>query len=256
MDFWKNRPPAPNEFGGIRLIRVDKDRGLDAVITSNTLVGRDTHFTNRRTAACTGPDCSYCLDNVPARWHGYISICSTRLTSQAVLELTALAAQPIIDYQDRHGSLRGARLRASRKGNKHNSPVTCEVLPSDLDQRTLPRGVHLENFLAVIWHLDGKSQTGQGIPPPGPNIRDTLCGNPLEQTPHPPQLPLEPEPDPCPTLSPSTAKAAPWPPAAADATMPSPATAPASAADSTTASDATTPPKTPESKDPPPSSNT
>lgn len=194
MHNWKNRPPAPNEFGGIRLIRVPKGKTLELIITSNVLVGADTHFTQRRTVPCDGPSCAYCLDGSPTRWHGYVSICSTRLTSQAVLELTSLAAQPIIDYQDRHGSLRGARLRATRVGNHDNSPVHCSLEPADIDLRTLPTPVHLENFLSVIWHLDGQPSNSNGKPPRGPNTRNTPDADTPPRTPQP----ENPEPDPNP----------------------------------------------------------
>jgi hypothetical protein len=187
MENWKNRPPAPNEFGGIRLLRVPKAKTLELLITSDHLIGCDTHFSHRRTIPCTGPNCPLCLDGSPARWHGYVSICSTRQNAQAVLELTALAAQPVIDYQDRHGSLRGARLKAMRVGNHDNSPVNCSLEPSDVDLRTLPAAVHLENFLTVIWHLDKPNGNGQEKPHPGPNIRNT-GGT------HPPGSPAQPSP--------------------------------------------------------------
>ena len=188
MDNWKNRPPAPNEFGGIRLLRVPKAKSLEMLITSDTLIGCDTHFSHRRTIPCTGPGCPLCLDGSTPRWHGYISICSTRHTAQAVLELTALAAQPVMDYQDRHGSLRGARLKATRVGNHDNSPVHCSLEPSDVDRRTLPEGVHLENFLTVIWHLDQPNGNGNGTPPHPPNLTNNSGTPPPASTaplPHP-----------------------------------------------------------------------
>jgi hypothetical protein len=191
MDNWKNRPPQPNEFGGVRLLRVPKGKTLDLLITSDTLIGCDTHFSHRRTIPCTGPNCPMCLDGQPARWHGYVSICSTRQTAQAVLELTALAAQPVIDYQDRHGSLRGARLTASRVGNHENSPVHCSLTPSDTDLRQLPSAVHLENFLSVIWHLEKPNGNGHGDPPPGPNIRNNPETDPPGSTAQPSLLPEE-----------------------------------------------------------------
>jgi hypothetical protein len=183
MENWKNRPPKPNEFGGIRIMRIPKGKGLDLLITSATLVGADTHFAQRRTIPCSGPACALCLDGSPVRWHGYVSICSTRLSAQGVLELTALAATPLIDYQDRHGSLRGASLRAARTGNHDNSPVHCSVNPSDIDLRTLPPAVHLEQFLAVIWHLDAQPAQLDLSPHRGPNIRNTLPDDPSQRTP-------------------------------------------------------------------------
>lgn len=153
MPVWINRPPAPTEFAGIRLGRVQVNKPLEAIITCDHLVGAITHFARRRTQPCTGADCPWCLDAIPGRWHGYLSVLSTRTRSQYILELTALAAVAVADYEERKGSLRGAMIVATRIGNKPNSPVTCTVSPSDADLRTLPRGVNLEKFLCTIWHV-------------------------------------------------------------------------------------------------------
>jgi hypothetical protein len=148
---WINRPPAPTDFAGIRLIRVQPGKNLEAYVTSTTMVGLNTHFAHRRTVPCTGPNCPCCLAAIPARWHGYISICSPRTKTSYVLELTALAAAPIADYLDKKGTLRGAYVQAHRTGSKPNSPVQLTISASDVDLRTLPGGVDLEKFLMTIW---------------------------------------------------------------------------------------------------------
>jgi hypothetical protein len=121
---WQNRPPEPTEFAGIRLVRVGPGKSIEAIITCDHLIGANTHFAHRRTQPCTGPDCSLCRDAVPARWHGYLSIWSTRNRSQAVLELTALAAVPVADYDDRKGGLRGALITATHRCTLPSRPKT------------------------------------------------------------------------------------------------------------------------------------
>jgi hypothetical protein len=166
MDHWTDRPPAPTEFAGIRLLRVPPRACYDAIITSPKMVGRYTHFVNRRTVPHTDGDCQPCLDGHIPRWHGYVSIYNPATHSHSVLELTALAAGPLADFEDRHGSLRGAELRAQRIGSAPNSPVRCIVTAADHDQRKLPRAVDLRKFLCTIWRLPYTEPTQQQPPQP------------------------------------------------------------------------------------------
>lgn len=192
MDDWINRPPAPTEFAGIRLIRVATAKTLEAIITCDHLVGRNTHFAKRRTQPCTGPDCPWCADATPAHWHGYLSVLSTRNRTQLVLELTALAAGPVADYDDKKGSLRGAMLVAQRTGNRPNSPVQATISPSDADLRTLPRSVNLKKFLCALWSIPYESEHVRPETPIRPNIRNTHEADPPASPPLPSRFPQHP----------------------------------------------------------------
>lgn len=174
MPIWQDEPPQPHEFGGVRLLRVPPRGWTHGTITSHRLIGTYTHFSSRRTQPCSGPTCSLCAEGQPPRWHGYLSILSSSSARHLVLELTALAAQPVAEYQKRHGSLRGATIKAERAGNRPNSPVHVEVTPADTDLRTLPAEVHIRRYLATIWGIElDPSETG---PKPNgrPHIRDTI----------------------------------------------------------------------------------
>jgi len=162
MSDWDDNPPGPTEFAGIRLIRVPKGTIMQGVITSTTMVGRYTHFVRRRTIPHFDADCPECLSGSEARWHGYISIWAPTGHAHSVLELTALAAAPVKDFLDRHGSLRGAEIYAKRMGNAANSPVQVTVNAADWDLRKIPQPVDLRAFLCTIWRipLEGK-ETGE-----------------------------------------------------------------------------------------------
>jgi len=191
-DLWKNEPPAPTEFAGIRLGRVQAGRDYEAIITSDAMVGRDTHYWKRRTTPCTGPDCPCCLDGTPARWHGYLSVLSTRSRTHHVLELTALAAVPVAEYARRKGSLRGALIQARRLGNRPNSPVNLTCSASDADLRTLPRGVNLKRFLCTIWNIPYDCEDVTSAPHLGPNIRNSLLADPPGSSPQSLRFPIHP----------------------------------------------------------------
>ena len=191
-ELWKNEPPAPTEFAGVRLLRVGTGKVADAIVTSDILIGRDTHYWKRRTNPCTGPDCPCCLDAVPARWHGYLSVLSTHSRTHFVLELTALAAVPVAEYAKRKGSLRGALIHAARLGNKPNSPVNVQISGSDADLRTLPHGINLKRFLCTIWNVPYDCEDVEPEPTAGQIIRNSILADPPTSPAEPLRFPIHP----------------------------------------------------------------
>ena len=185
MGNWQDRPPPPREFAGLRLTRVAKSKSITGIITCDEMVGRNTHFEHRRTVPCAGDACELCLERNQKRWHGYVSICSTRSTTQIILELTDLASQPIIEWFDRRGSLRGTRIIAERKGNFDNSPVSCTLEINDVDLRTLPASPDLRRFLQMLWKLPPENGNEKDLTAPRPNIRNILIADPPGSTTQP-----------------------------------------------------------------------
>jgi hypothetical protein len=149
---WKDTPPKPNEFAGIRIIRVPQSKSIHGIITCQSLKGHDTHYAHRRTQPCTGATCPLCLDGNVPRWHGYISIVNPATRHHVVLELTALAATPIHEFATRGNALRGAEITATRLGNRPNSPVEIQISAADIDHANLPPPVNLVAFLEHLWH--------------------------------------------------------------------------------------------------------
>jgi hypothetical protein len=165
MSDWYDDPPGPTEFAGIRLFRIPTGKIYQGVITSPTMVGRYTHYVRRRTIPHFDRDCPECLTGSEARWHGYISVYSLGGHAHSVLELTALAAGPIKEFQERHGSLRGSEIWAQRMGAAPNSPVQTRVNAADHDLRTIPQPVDLRAFLCTIWRIPLDGQADRPAPP-------------------------------------------------------------------------------------------
>jgi len=151
MPEWSNRPPQKSEFAGIRLVRVPAKGSIRGLVTSTHLLGCLTHYYRQRTAPCEGVNCQACRDGHAPRWHGYISYLDANGHNHRVLELTALAAQAVAEFDDRNGTLRGAIFYAERTGGRPNSPVAVTVEPHDTDLRKLPDPLDLEKFLTTIW---------------------------------------------------------------------------------------------------------
>jgi hypothetical protein len=165
MPIWQNEPPEPSDFAGIRIFRVAASATTTGFCTSSRITGCATHYAHRRTQPCEGAGCKICETHGPARWHGWIGLATIKSRYVAVLELTALAAQPLADYLLRHGSLRGALISASRIGNRSNSPVQCRIEPSDTDLRTLPPEIDMQRFLTTLWNPDSRRHTQPDLNP-------------------------------------------------------------------------------------------
>lgn len=184
---WSDRPPAPTEFAGLRLIRVAAGSRAAGICLSQNLIGCYTHYTRRRTIPCEGAGCQFCEDSGPPRWHGYVALQSLANKTVAVLELTALAAVPLADYLDRQGTLRGARIDATRTGSRANAPVTATVQPADIDLRQLPREPNVRRFLEILWDVKPSTQARELAPPLGQNIRNITGPNGAGQSRQPAQ---------------------------------------------------------------------
>jgi len=55
------------------LVRTPANRSLKAVVTSDALIGTDTHFWGGHTVPCERPECDACNHGIAYRWHGYLS---------------------------------------------------------------------------------------------------------------------------------------------------------------------------------------
>jgi hypothetical protein len=146
------------------LRRVKPGKTLVTAITSEDLIGCKTHFWGGRTVPCETPNCKACAEGVPWRWHAYIACYDPGPNEHWLLELTAPAAQKLLEYRSIYGTLRGCKLRAHRANFARNSRLLLETSPLDLTKITLPAAPHLERCMAIIWNLPLPAirATGQG----------------------------------------------------------------------------------------------
>lgn len=159
---WSNRPPEGSSHPSFPLMRAPSKGNLQAYVISDDLVGLPTHFAQHRTMPCEGNGCKHCAEGYSWRWHGYLAILSPRTHAKAILELTAQACEPIADYRDAHGTLRGALIEVWRPSQKPNGRVAVRLAPADLRGRQLPDPPHLETVLCHIWgiHPDNVKDNG------------------------------------------------------------------------------------------------
>jgi hypothetical protein len=164
MPTYTNAPP-PNPRGHtLTLIRVPPGQPLVAIVTTDDLIGTNTHFWGGRTVPCETPNCKPCREGQPYRWHAYLGIYEPNTAKQAILELTANSAHRFVEYRLAHGTLRGCHFRAQRANYSRNSRVIIETKPADLEKINLPPPPDTIRILSIIWNLPATAQrpTGQG----------------------------------------------------------------------------------------------
>lgn len=159
MPTWTRSPPETPGGHGLPLVRTPAQGFLEAIVTSDELIGTDTHFYGGHTVPCERPNCPACHDGIRFDWHGYISAVNPRDGLHFIFEMTHQAAGPFADFKANHGSLRCAQFHAYRWNKRRNGRVIVKVEMSATPSSALPAAPDLENVMSIIWRL------------PKPNVR-------------------------------------------------------------------------------------
>jgi len=162
MPNWSNRPPDGCLNQGLPLVRTPARGVLSGIVSSTDLVGCTTHYYKGRTQPCTAPNCEACNEQVPYRWHAYLTIFNPRTATHALLELTAQASQPAFDFFERHGTLRGAILETTRPSAKPNGRIIVRLRQATPDDPKPPKEPNIKKILAVIWNLPANAVNQSG----------------------------------------------------------------------------------------------
>lgn len=153
MPNWTHNPPDDPRGYGLPIIRTPANRTLKAVVTSDQLIGCDTHFWGGHTVPCTRPDCEADKAGIAYRWHGYISAFNPADELHFVFEMTAQAAAKFTTYREEHHTLRCCQFEAWRWGHKKNGRVILKLQHSAIPTHALPEAPDLANVMAIIWRL-------------------------------------------------------------------------------------------------------
>jgi hypothetical protein len=159
---YTNRPPENPSGHGLDLVRTPPAKKLVAAFTTPELIGCATHFYGGRTVPCSGDDCAAHADGVPWRWHGYVGAYNPAIDYHFLFEMTAQAAEPIVNWFDQYGTLRGAQFTAVRHGQRANGRVKIQVKSLDLIKYPIPDAPDVPRLLAVIWNLPDRAIENAG----------------------------------------------------------------------------------------------
>lgn len=168
MPTWSTDVPKRHRGPAFPIRRTPTSRPIVAIVTSDDLIGTDTHFWGGHTVPCEAPECDACQNGVPYRWHGYLAAIDTKSHLHFIFEMTAQAAENFKDFLTAHGTLRGCLFEAKRLKAAINSRVCIRCKPADLREQHLPTAPDLRKCMAIIWNL----------PDPDVAIAGTLKGVP------------------------------------------------------------------------------
>jgi hypothetical protein len=164
MPAWSNKPPAVEKHLAFQLQRTPQDRPLCGIVTSEDMIGCNTHYWGGRTVPCEAPNCKACNESMPYRWHAYMSVYSEKSREHFLFEVTARAAVAFEQYRMAHGTLRGCLFNAVRPKRAKNSKVEIITKPADLTKYHIPDPPDLIKAMSVIWQLPAAGlPTSEGL---------------------------------------------------------------------------------------------
>ncbi len=147
----------------MRLRRTPGPGSLTATVTCDRLIGCPTHFFQRRTIPCEGDGCPSCQEGLGWRWHGYVTAVDHTTHEHFIFEMTAQAAEPFLEYFNRHGTLVGCILRSTRLGQSNNGRVMIRCTPQDLTRINLPTPPDVAQCLCKIWNVPNSETEVDGL---------------------------------------------------------------------------------------------
>lgn len=158
MPKWSTTPPADSRGPGLPLRRTPPAAKLEAIATSEDLLGCPTHYFRSRTIPCEQPNCEPCAQGFSWRWHAYVAALDISSNEHFIFECTAAAAEIFAAHRDKYGSLRGCHFRAERTSKTPNGRVLLRTKPANLANINLPDAPDVAAALAHIWNIP-KSDT-------------------------------------------------------------------------------------------------
>lgn len=176
MPHWSSDIPDDPRGHGLPLERCPAGQPMEAIATSDNLIGTDTHYWGGHTVPCTGHGCEACEAGNQYRWHAYLSCFDPHTQVHFIFECTAAAAKPFAEFREQHKTLRGCQFVAYRYKRAKNGRVIIRCTPTAMNHAVLPPSPNLANVMAIIWRLplDDVFQAGQlrghprvHAPPPG-----------------------------------------------------------------------------------------
>jgi len=153
MPAYTNQPPRDASGTALPILRTPANGTLRACVTSDDLIGTNTHFWGGHTVPCTPPDCEACRNGVPYRWHAYLTAIHSKKSLHFLYEMTAPAAEMFVAYRAKRSSLRRCIFEAYRWRSSANGRVMLRCEPAPDENLILPPAPDLESVLAILWQL-------------------------------------------------------------------------------------------------------
>jgi len=153
MPSFTSEPPEDPRGVALRLVRTPTHASFKGLITCDNLIGTATHFWHGRTVPHEEEDCKACLDQLPWRWHAWISVWEKKTSEHLLFEMTAVPAKKVAFFRKNNNTLRGAEIEAWRPSKRPNGRVSVIIKPFDVGDLRLPAEPDVLRALAIIWNI-------------------------------------------------------------------------------------------------------
>jgi hypothetical protein len=130
---WGTSPPK----GGkphVAIVQPDPGKRLRVIVLDEWIISVVLHWHadgigHGRSLPCAGRDkrCPACVQNLPARWKGYLACLNLDTKRGCIVALTPSAVDSCPRVADETRSIRGLEMHVWRKGQRANSPMLCSI---------------------------------------------------------------------------------------------------------------------------------
>ena len=156
MPNWSTDIPKSANGVALPVRRTPTSSALVGIVTSEDMLGCDTHFYGGHTVPCSRPDCKACNDGLPFRWHAYMAAIDQKSRLHFIFECTAQAADAFKTYREAHQRLRGCLFEARRWHSRPNGRVVIRTATADLTKLALPIAPDVRKCMAIVWQIADK----------------------------------------------------------------------------------------------------
>lgn len=178
MPNWSTKPPEQDQSYALRIIRTPPDKPIDAIVTSNEIIGTPTHFIHNRTVPCEGTDqCPHCIKGHSTRWHGYLACVNVDGLEHVLFEFTKVMSQSFTTYLGIYQTLRGCKFQARRPSKRINGRVVIHCKRTDVAETRLPEPPDVKRILCHIWNIQHNPAGDWRDPSDGSRRLNTDAGN-------------------------------------------------------------------------------
>lgn len=151
--FFTDRPKACDLPEQWKILRAKKNGTPACLIVSNDCTGCYVHYWAGRTRPCKRENCTICDQGQMPRWRGYIAVLTPSPSRGRLLEITASVVGDVDRWIKENGTIRGATISLSRKGNVANGELACKIGRPAGFTVDLPTEPDIRGILGRVWKL-------------------------------------------------------------------------------------------------------
>jgi hypothetical protein len=144
-------PTSEDMVSDWTIFRAKPGRDTKMVIWSDDLFGCRTHWWTGRTIPCKRSGCEACTAGKVSRFNGWVFAKLVATEEKVIFEFTPPAALFLDSVFEEFGSLRGAQIIATRKGDRANAMVHVRCVGREKNWKNIPNPPDIVPVMCRIW---------------------------------------------------------------------------------------------------------